>query len=146
MSSPLAASLEWLPPRSPELRGIDIANQPENIVRLQSMADYHTLVPQSLAMCSDRGAVAGSKGIAIFNVQQPHVPTLLLRHAAHASHTTISRSPMVLKFAPSDSNWLASARGSSILVWDVSGSNVSPLQHRLGGLSDDPLEAIESID
>ena len=83
---------------------------------------------------SSLGAVAGTDGVAIFRVAQPHVPLLLLSHDAGAAATTTTRASITTSLRFSNRRQLASARGSGVLVWDVSGHSLSPLQGRLQGL------------
>lgn len=82
------------------------------------------------------GAVAGSDGVAIFRISQPQMPLMILSHAS-TSFTTTEASPAITSLAFStgasrSSLYLASARGSGALIWDVSGHSLSPLQGRLG--------------
>ena len=104
------------------------------------------------------GAIAGSDGIVVFRWDEPHVPMLVLRHSnitTTTTSTTISVSSAhhpsaggitSLAFSPTiqptDSQskknpttspiYLAAVRGSSILIWDVTGHSIQPLQCRLG--------------
>jgi hypothetical protein len=48
--------------------------------------------------------------------------------------TSLAFSPIAHSVQPPSSLYLASARGSGILVWDVSGHSMHPLQGRLGGM------------
>ena len=143
--------------------------------RLRSIARYETFHPQALACSpplllnnqqaddgddgggsssssscggSSLGAVAGTDGVALFRIAQPHRPLLMLSHDAgggggvvaqpqqsSSSSSSLSSSVTSLRFQPAVSTqslWLASARGSGVLVWDVSGHSLSPLQGRLG--------------
>lgn len=82
------------------------------------------------------GAVAGSDGVALFRVAQPHVPLLLLSHDAGAAATAGAVTSLRFRPPPPSSSshsslLLASARGSGVLIWDVSGHSLSPLQGRL---------------
>jgi hypothetical protein len=107
----------------------------------------------SVRTTTSLGAVAGSDGIALFRISQPHVPLLILSHtvsaaaatrtnAAHTAHTTTPLSTTAvtcLAFSPPSTRsplYLASARGSGVLIWDVSGHSLSPLQCRLEGAGD----------
>jgi len=134
--------------------------------RLRSIARYETFHPQALACSppillnqqgddgddgegssgssggSSLGAVAGTDGVALFRISQPHRPLLMLSHDAGGGGVVVqsqyqqsSSSVTSLRFQPAVSTqslWLASARGSGVLVWDVSGHSLSPLQGRLG--------------
>ena len=93
-----------------------------------------TTAEQASLLFSSLGAVAGTDGVAIFRVSQPHVPLLLLSHDAGAAATTTTRASITTSLRFSNSLQLASARGSGVLVWDVSGHSLSPLQGRLQGL------------
>lgn len=119
------------------------------------------------------GAVSGSQGVAIFRVHQPHAPLLVLSHASNASSSksnssrsapTIAQSGATaavsepggvvscLSFQSTESSsslYLAAARGSGVLVWDVSGHSLHPLWGRLsaggGGLADGSDSHITSL-
>ena len=100
------------------------------------------------------GALAGSKGVAIFNVAAPHTPLMVLRHTLgppprgsgsynHTNpmnrHHNINNPPAISSMAfqsgnnnHSSSLSLAAARGNGILVWDCSGHSISPLVARMG--------------
>ncbi len=82
------------------------------------------------------GAVAGPHGVALFRVSKPHIPLLFLKHESQMSNSTGGGSSggTSLAFQPENGHslYLASARGTGILVWDVSGNTLSPLAGRLG--------------
>lgn len=137
------ASRTRLPP-SPELRpnsqaatqdfvGIDlmdttISEQPR---RLRSMASYESFRPKALATSHHQlGALAGSHGIAVLDVSKLQSPLMILSCALSQRNI-----PTCLAFQPTaySNAWhLALTRGSSVLVWDVSGHSLSPLWGRLG--------------
>lgn len=95
------------------------------------------------------GAISGSDGVALFRISKPHVPLMILSHAATNSTTTgTSAAVTSLAFSPAASRsslYLASARGSGVLVWDVSGHSLSPLQGRLGVEHSPDSSAITSL-
>jgi hypothetical protein len=126
--------------------------------RLRSIAKYTAFQPQALACSSpiassyadsaaspvqkhsqafdhfsavSLGAVAGPHGIALFRVTRPHCPLLILSHASNSSTEGNGGSVSSLTFA-SSSLYLAAARGSSALVYDISGHSLSPLWGRVG--------------
>ena len=105
------------------------------------------------------GAIAGSDGIVVFRWDAPHIPMLVLSYTNVAttkssSSSASSPSPSIsstggitsLAFSPSNQHidskrkkgsepspiYLAAVRGSSILIWDVTGHTIQPLQSRLG--------------
>lgn len=132
----LAAHNVHLPP-SPELEtdhpsaliasDLDEETTPQeeqsNNRRLLTIANYDTFHPTALACHHGLSAVAGRNGIAVFPTAAPHRPVVLLSHAAR-------EQPSALAF--STQKHLASARGSGVFIWDVSGGSVSPLMGRLG--------------
>ena len=124
---------------------------------------------------SSLGAVAGAQGVAVFRISKPHEPLLMLNHAtsnnannnAHSNFRKIASSTSQQQQQPSKgggrpvtalafqpdatrSLYLAAARGSGVLVWDVSGHSISPLLGRLamdasvGGSGAGPIYASES--
>lgn len=97
------------------------------------------------------GAIGGTHGVVLFRLSQPHVPLMTL------SYYQMNTAPLFLCFQPIRYNdsystdhieqqrlnssspntlYLASARGSGVLIWDVSGHSLSPLTGRLGISSD----------
>jgi hypothetical protein len=132
----------------------------DTLRRLRSVARYQSFYPQVLA-CStilstyeDRcdtnmatkgtnsssnntsysclGAVAGSHGVALFKLSKPHVPLLILSHAANtASSNSISSLAFEPKQSTADSLYLAATRGSGVLIWDASGHSPNPLIGRV---------------
>ena len=105
---------------------------------------------------SSLGAIAGAQGVAVFRMSKPHEPLLMLNHATsnnrrtsnnfqngvHANRnaalppqisTSGGRPVTALAFQPDakSSFFLAAARGSGVLIWDVSGHSLSPLLGRL---------------
>jgi hypothetical protein len=133
------------------------------ISRLRSIARYEKFRPTALA-CSpplsssaatattadsipqndnitSLGALAGSKGVALFRVSSPQTPLLVLSHASRSSSSSSSSSDgqggiCAMAFQPqcitNNSLSLAAARGNGILVWDVSGHSLNPLAARMG--------------
>lgn len=101
----------------------DEAHQTSANRRLLTIANYETFQPTALACHHGVSAVAGRDGIAVFPTVSPHRPVVLLSHAAR-------EVPSALAF--STQQHLASARGSGVFIWDVSGGPVSPLMGRLG--------------
>jgi hypothetical protein len=145
-----------LPPPSALERSVNPHPQKR---RLQRIANYESFRPQALACSRLRlpssprdatpsaspevpaslGAIAGPEGMAVFHWTQPQVPVLLLPHVTTAMSgggcglTTLAFSP------PSSSErYLAAARGAGLLVWDVTGHSLSPLQGRFGMRSSSP--------
>lgn len=118
--------------------------------RFQSMARYESYCPEALACSppmasygsfhsansaqapstSSLGAVAGSQGVVVFRMAQPHVPKMFLTHHA----TAATQSTCALTFQ--STSLLASANQSSVLIWDVSGQSLSPLRGRLSSVPD----------
>jgi len=111
--------------------------------------------PDNAAVAS-LGAVAGAQGVAVFRMSKPHEPLLMLNHATYNNYkknnnpqnlnskSSLSavtpkvnsgggRPVTALAFQPDvkSSFYLAAARGSGVLVWDVSGHQLSPLVGRL---------------
>lgn len=95
---------------------------------------------RQLEAASSLGAVAGAHGVAVFRISKPHEPLMMLNHATSTDHTTSvsnngtqRRQVTALAFQPDASATLhlVAARGSGVLVWDVSGHSISPLLGRL---------------
>jgi hypothetical protein len=88
------------------------------------------------------GAVAGSHGVALFRLTKPQVPILILSHASNS--VLKSGAVSSLAFQPDNSRYmhLAAARGSGVLVWDVSGHTLSPLVGRVSSGLDDESQII----
>jgi hypothetical protein len=129
-------------------------------VRLRSVARYDTFQPRALACSSlipssfepdqkepsagsrrpslpepdmtSLGAVAGAHGVALFRLTKPHVPILILSHASNSLAKIGAVTSLSFQPDNSRSMHLAAARGSGVLVWDVSGHVLSPLCGRLG--------------
>ena len=82
---------------------------------------------------SSLGAVAGAQGVAVFRVSKPHSPLMMLNHATANTTAGGGRPVTSLTFQPNPTTslYLAAARGSGVLVWDVSGHSLSPLLGRL---------------
>jgi len=120
---------------------------------------------------SSLGAVAGAQGVAVFRIDKPHEPLLMLNHATFSKHYSTANSTgtaggglaiyptsngmhnnqqqdvpagtsatgktgrgvVALAFQPeaTRSLYLAAARGTGVLIWDVSGHCLSPLLGRL---------------
>jgi hypothetical protein len=78
------------------------------------------------------GAVAGAHGVALFRLTKPHVPILILSHASNSLAKISAVTSLSFQPENSRSMHLAAARGSGVLVWDVSGHVLSPLCGRLG--------------
>lgn len=91
--------------------------------------------PTELTGTTSLGALAGLHGVAVFRVSKPHEPLLVLKHATgfNSTNRTLGNGVRSLSFQPdsSQSFYLAAARGSGVLVWDVSGHSLSPLWGRL---------------
>jgi hypothetical protein len=143
-----------LGPPNFELLTLDTPNDTnEYPSRLKNIADYEAFQPRALACsppivgsstysnesvlehkgASSLGALAGAHGVAIFSVLQPQTPLMTLSHAFH-SDSSKGGPVSLLSFQPnvSRSLLLASSRGTSVLLWDVSGHSLSPLLGRLG--------------
>ncbi len=139
-----------------ESKSTDEEEEKEEISPLNAVARYTDFQPEALA-CSmplaasynsddngqrrqgrelpftSLGAVAGPHGVALFRVSKPHIPLLFLKHESQMNSAGVG-SGTSLAFQPENGHslYLASARGSGILVWDVSGNSLSPLAGRLG--------------
>lgn len=140
------------------LRGVSSS---DTLRRLRSVARYQAFYPQALACSSTLssyddtganqstvslkstdaapsclGAIAGPQGVALFRLSRPHVPLLILSHATNATPPNQISS---LAFEPksggknyTNSLFLASTRGSGVLIWDASGHSPNPLVGRVG--------------
>ncbi|CAB9515260.1 GATOR complex protein WDR59 [Seminavis robusta] len=95
----------------------------------------HSGKQQQQQQPSSLGAVAGAQGVAVFRISKPHEPLMMLNHAtSNRHHASAGGRPVSsLAFQPdaSSSLYLAAARGSGVLLWDVSGHSLSPLLGRL---------------
>jgi hypothetical protein len=100
-----------------------------------SAEHYGRFNPQrQLGQASSLGAVAGAQGVVVFRISKPHEPLIVLNHAtSNRHHSTGGRPVTALAFQPdvTSSLFLAAARGSGVLLWDVSGHSLSPLLGRL---------------
>jgi hypothetical protein len=88
------------------------------------------------------GAVAGAHGVALFRLTKPHIPILILSHASNSLAKIGAVTSLSFQPDNSRSMHLAAARGSGVMIWDVSGHVLSPLCGRLGvdstsGVDDD---------
>ncbi len=90
-------------------------------------------------------ALSGPHGIAILRSNKPHIPSVVLSHSTHTSAGGgAGCGPLAFQPLSDDGGGnsgggggrstmlLATARGSGVLVWDASGSSLSPLLGRLG--------------
>jgi hypothetical protein len=98
------------------------------------------------------GALAGAQGVAVFRVNRPHIPLFMLSQVVSSTslsyatvtttdssstsfhNTNVNQIVSSLAFQQStfaNTFFLAAARGSSALIWDVSGHSLSPLRGRL---------------